>query len=196
MTAPSDPIDRFRAILDEARQQYPDEFNAMTLSTVGADGRPSSRVVLLKAADARGFAFYTNLESRKGRELAAQPFAALCFWWPRLERQVRIEGKIERVSDDEADEYFASRPRGSQVGAWASRQSEVLKNRLELDQAVEQLEKEYFNSNVPRPPFWSGFRVVPDRIEFWKNRISRLHDREVYTRERAGEPWRVQMLYP
>jgi pyridoxamine 5'-phosphate oxidase len=190
------PIERFRLLLEEARKVQPDDFNGMMLSTVGADGRPSSRVVLLKGVDEQGFVFYTNLESRKGRELAENPWATLAFWWPALKQQVRIEGRAERVSDEEADAYFATRPRGSQVGAWASRQSEVLGNRDVLEQAVAELEKKYLNQTVPRPPWWSGMRVVPDRIEFWTDRISRLHDREVYLREHADAPWRVERLYP
>ncbi len=196
MTPPMNPIERFRLVLEEARKVQPDDFNGMMLSTVDENGRPSSRVVLLKEFDERGFVFYSNLESRKGRELAVNPWAALAFWWPALKQQVRIEGRAERVSDAEADAYFATRPRGSQVGAWASKQSEVLGNRDVLEQAVAELEREYLNDVVPRPPHWSGLRVVPDRIEFWTDRISRLHDREVYIRDRADAPWRMERLYP
>ncbi|MGA9523000.1 MAG: pyridoxamine 5'-phosphate oxidase [Myxococcaceae bacterium] len=196
MMPPMNPFERFRLLLEEARKVQPEDFNGMTLSTVGEDGRPSSRIVLLKGVDERGFVFYSNLESRKGRELATNPWAALAFWWPALKRQVRIEGRADRVSDEEADAYFATRPRGSQVGAWASRQSEVLGNRDVLEQTVAELEKKYANQIVPRPPHWSGIRVVPDRIEFWTDRISRLHDRELYIRERTDAPWRVERLYP
>lgn len=191
-----DPIARFLVLYQEAIRAYPDVFNAMTLSSVGADGRPSSRVVLLKGADERGFVFYTNLESRKGRELAHRRFAALCFYWPALEHQVRVEGAVEEVSPEEADAYFATRPRGSQLGAWASKQSELLPNRDLLDLRYAELEKQYEGKEVPRPPHWSGLRVVPDRIEFWKNRVSRLHDREVYVRDAPGAPWNVSRLYP
>lgn len=191
-----DPIDRFARLLAEAQEAYPLEYNAMTLSTVGADGRPSSRVVLLKSADARGFVFYTNLESRKGRELAQNPWAALCFWWPRVEWQVRVEGACARVDDDEADAYFATRPRGSQIGAWASNQSDVLPGREVLELRVAELEREYQGREIPRPPHWSGLRLAPDRIEFWRNRVNRLHDRELYRREGARGPWFVERLYP
>lgn len=191
-----DPIDRFVHLLAEAQQAYPFEYNAMTLSTVDADGRPSSRVVLLKAADRDGFVFYTNLESRKARELAHNPWAALCFWWPKLEWQVRVEGPVSRVSDEEADAYFTTRPRGSQIGAWASKQSEVLPSRELLELRVAELEREYHDREVPRPPHWSGLRVAPVRIEYWRNRANRLHDRELYLRERADAPWRVERLYP
>lgn len=191
-----DPIARFLALYEEALRAYPETFNAMTLSTVGADGRPSSRVVLLKAADARGFVFYTNLRSRKGRELGQNPYAALCFWWPALEYQVRVEGPAAQVPDEEADAYFASRPRGSQVGAWASDQSETLERREALEERVAELERQFESREVPRPPHWSGLRVVPDRVEFWKNRQSRLHDRELYTRASEDAPWQVTRLYP
>jgi pyridoxamine 5'-phosphate oxidase len=195
MTAP-DPIDRFVKLYEEAAQAYPIEYNAMTLSTVGADGRPSSRVVLLKGVDPSGFVFYTNLESRKGRELERTPWVALCFWWPRLECQVRIEGRATQVGDEEADAYFATRPRGSQLGAWASRQSELLPSRDLLEARVAELDRQFEGREVPRPPFWSGFRVAPERMEFWKNRPNRLHDREVYRRRAEGGPWIVERLFP
>ena len=196
MSTVADPIDRFLKLLAEAAQAYPLDYNAMTLSTVGEDGRPSSRVVLLKGADASGFVFYTNLGSRKGRELTRTPWAALCFWWPGLNWQVRVEGRSARVSETEADAYFATRPRGSQLGAWASRQSEVLPSRELLEARVAELDRQFAGREVPRPPFWSGFRITPDRIEFWRNRTNRLHEREVYRRESEGAPWTLERLFP
>jgi len=191
---PPDPIQRFSDLFERAKKAVPVDPNAMVVATVGDGGRPSARVVLLKDFDARGFVFFTNHESRKGRELRAHPFAALCFHWAPLEEQVRIEGRVERVSDAEADAYFYSRPRGSQVGAWASLQSQPLSSRDELDARVAEVEARHAGGEVPRPPHWSGFRVVPDRIEFWHARVSRLHDRHVYLREADG--WRTEMLYP
>ena len=192
-----DPIDRLRALLAEAeaidRSLLP-EPTAMMLATVGADGEPSLRVVLLKSVDGRGFVFYTNYESRKGRELLAHPKAALCFHWQPLERQVRIEGEAEPVAPEEADAYFATRARLSQIGAWASRQSRPLSNDAELDARVHEMEDRFAGGAVPRPPHWSGFRVVPRRMEFWRNRAFRLHERLVYEREEGN--WRVTRLYP
>jgi len=188
----TDPIDRFRELYERAAITCA-EPDAMVLSTVDADGRPSGRYVLLKAVDERGFVFYTNLSSRKARALAANSLAALCFYWPP-EWQVRIEGRVELVTDAEADAYFASRPRPFQIGAWASSQSDVLESRRTLDERVLETDVRFREGEVPRPPFWSGYRVVPDAIEFWTRDPARLHVRERY--ERAGSVWRVSTLYP
>jgi pyridoxamine 5'-phosphate oxidase len=194
MTALPPPLEHFEQLFALAQSSQPKDPNAMVLSTVAPDGRPSSRVVLLKGFDARGFVFYTNLDSRKGRELRDRPVAALCFHWHPLEQQVRIEGRVEQVSDEEADAYFATRPRGSQLGAWASRQSSALPSRAELDASVAEVTARFEGQPVPRPPFWSGFRLVPDRLEFWKGRSDRLHERTLWTLERGT--WRSGLLYP
>jgi pyridoxamine 5'-phosphate oxidase len=192
-----DPIVRFQALLARAtqlpREQLP-EPTAFALGTVDGTGQPSVRIVLLKDVDQRGFVFYTNFESQKGRELVASPRAALCFHWQQFEEQVRIEGRAEPVSDGEADEYFASRPRGSQIGAWASTQSQPMRSATDLDARVREMEQRFAGGPVPRPPHWSGFRVVPERIEFWKGKPSRLHVRHLYIRRNGG--WTVQLLYP
>ena len=192
----TDPFEQFAEWFREAEAAVPVDPNAMVLSTVGVKGRPSSRVVLLKGFDHDGFVFYGNLESRKFRELRAHPWAALNFHWKPLERQVRIEGGVTQVSNQEADAYFATRPRGSQIGAWASRQSDPLPSRAVLEAAAKEVEARYAGKEVPRPPYWSGFRLAPDRIEFWKSGQFRLHDREVFRRDAADAPWTVERLYP
>jgi len=192
----TDPFQKFGEWFREAEATVPMDPNAMVLSTVGSGGRPSSRVVLLKGFDPEGFVFYGNLESRKFRELRANPWAALNFHWKPLGRQVRIEGRVTPVSDQEADAYFATRARGSQIGAWASRQSEPLDSRATLEAALKDVEARYAGREAPRPPFWSGFRLEPDRIEFWQSGEFRLHDREVFRRASASAPWTVERLYP
>ena len=192
-----EPFRRFGEMLERAIAGGLPEPTAMTLATVGPDGRPSARMVLLKGFDEGGFTFYTNLGSRKARELSGNPHAALCFHWTTLELQVRIEGRAEPVSDAEADAYYASRPRGSRIGAWASKQSTPLSSYEALMARVAELEAQFPGDDIPRPPFWSGFRVVPDRIELWQGRPSRLHQREVYTLEPGPPPrWRKELLYP
>jgi pyridoxamine 5'-phosphate oxidase len=189
-----DPIEQFQRWVEEARRAQLFEPNAMTLATVGPDGQPSARMVLLKGVDRRGLAFFTNLESRKSRELAGNPKAALLFWWGPLQRQVRLEGRIERVEDAEADAYFATRPRGSQIGAWASQQSSAVESRAALDAAEQRIRERFEGGEVPRPDFWGGFRLVPETIEFWQGRINRLHDRLRYTRQ--AERWQIERLAP
>jgi len=193
-----EPFRRFGEQLQRAIDGGVGEPTAMTLATTTADGRPSARMVLLKGYDERGFVFYTNLESRKSREIAANPHAALCFFWQPLEVQVRVEGRVEPVSAEEADAYYASRPRGSRIGAWASEQSRPLPSYETLVARVAELEARYGDAgDIPRPPFWSGWRVVPHRIELWFGRPSRLHEREVYTRVDGDPPrWTKDLLYP
>jgi pyridoxamine 5'-phosphate oxidase len=188
-----DPLKQFGRWLAQAIAAKVPEPTAMTLATVDSRGRPAARIVLLKEAGAGGFVFYTNYESRKGREMACHPHAALTFMWKELERQVRIEGTVEKVGAQESDAYFATRPLGSRIGAWASPQSEVLQSRDWLEKRWAALAKEH-GDNPPRPPHWGGYRVVPEFIEFWQGRQSRLHDRIAYTRE--DNTWRIQRLAP
>jgi pyridoxamine 5'-phosphate oxidase len=194
----SEPFEKFAQLFERARMElsrecFP-ETNAMSLATVGANGRPSNRIVLLKAFDERGFVFYTNYDGRKGTELLAKPYCALCFHWPPIEIQIRIEGRADQVADEEADAYFTSRARASQLGAWASEQSRVEERPGDLERRLTEFEARFEGMSVPRPPNWSGFRVVPDRIEFWRAGSGRLHDRKVYHRD--GDGWAVATLYP
>ena len=194
---PPDPIERFRsvyALAEKIDRTIIRDPNAMALGTVDEGGQPTVRIVLLKAFDERGFVFYTNYEGRKARDLLAQPRAGLCFYWGPIDIQVRIEGTVTKVADEEADAYFASRERPSQIGAWASRQSEPVETPTALAERVAKYEKEFEGRDVPRPTFWSGFRVQPERIEFWKGRPNRLHERHLYTK--AGTGWKIETLYP
>jgi pyridoxamine 5'-phosphate oxidase len=193
--AKSNPFEQFTIWFDQAVSARLPEPNAMTLATVTVEGKPSARMVLLKDYDEQGFVFYTNYNSNKGKQLAVNPWAAIVFWWVQLERQVRIEGRVEKVSQAESDEYFHSRPRGSQLGAWVSAQSQVIASRETLEQQLKQLEQEYEGKAVIRPPHWGGFRLIPHEIEFWQGRPSRLHDRLLYRRDKEGS-WTIQRLSP
>ncbi|NQW00512.1 MAG: pyridoxamine 5'-phosphate oxidase [Rhodospirillales bacterium] len=185
---------QFNAWLEEANGTEPAYAEAMSLATASKDGMPSVRIVLLKAVSERGFDFYTNLTSRKGRELAENPNAALCFHWKSLDKQVRVEGSISAVSAPEADAYFASRPRASRIGAWASKQSQVMTDRFEFETRIAKYTAKFNVGDIPRPDFWSGFRLEPRRIEFWQEKKFRLHDRNVFVRD--GDNWHQEKLYP
>ncbi|HBG30399.1 pyridoxamine 5'-phosphate oxidase [Candidatus Macondimonas diazotrophica] len=194
-TAPPHPGELFRQWYDAARPLHPPEPDAMALATVGMDGRPSIRIVLLKQFDEDGFVFHTHYGSRKGEELAHNPSAALLFYWPALLRQVRIEGSVECIDPVESDAYFRSRPRGSQIGAWASPQSHVLKGREDLESRIARFTHEFANKDIPRPPNWGGYRLFPLRFEFWQAQADRLHDRLLYQR-RTDQTWSLERLAP
>jgi pyridoxamine 5'-phosphate oxidase len=197
----ADPLSQFAKWFEEMRVQVSQvgevarDINAMSLATVGANGRPSARIVLLKGVDERGFIFFTNYLSRKGRELGGNSGAALVFYWPELERQVCVSGTVTKISDSESEDYFASRPRGSRLAAWASHQSESVAGRETLEEEWKRLEAKYPGETVPKPPHWGGYVVAPDRIEFWQGRPSRLHDRFVYEKLAAGR-WKIERLAP
>ena len=192
----NDPFALFQTWFADAEASEPQDANAMSVATADTDGRPSARILLLKEVDELGFVFYSNFESRKGGELTVNPFAALCFHWKSLGRQVRVEGPVVKVADAEADAYFASRARLSQTGAWASQQSRPLASRDALMTTVRKFETEYEGREIPRPPYWTGARVIPLRIEFWQDGEYRLHDRFVFTRGSEGQEWTVTRLNP
>jgi pyridoxamine 5'-phosphate oxidase len=191
-----DPFALFDAWLDEARKTEPNDANAMSVATVDGQGRPNVRMVLLKDASPGGFVFYTNTESAKGNEIAAHAYAAICLHWKTQRRQVRARGHVTRVSDAEADAYFASRPKDSQIGAWASPQSRPMEGRFAFEKEIAKYAARYALQKVPRPPYWSGYRVVPFEIEFWRDRPFRLHDRLVYRRDAPEQPWATERLFP
>jgi pyridoxamine 5'-phosphate oxidase len=195
-TAANEPFVLFAAWLKDAAASEPRDPTAMTLATVDADGLPNARMVLLKGTDERGFVFYTNVESQKGKEMAAHPKAALVFHWKSLNRQVRLRGDVEPVTDAEADAYFATRPKQAQIGAWASKQSSALESRLAFEKAVALYAAKYAIGTVPRPPNWSGYRLLPLRMEFWHDRPFRLHDRIEFVRDNFSAPWTKTRLYP
>jgi pyridoxamine 5'-phosphate oxidase len=196
IAARPDPFDLFHSWMKEAEGAEPNDPNAMALATADADGIPNVRMVLLKGADANGFMFYSNAQSIKGGELAANPHAAINFHWKSLRKAVRVQGTIAQVSDAEADAYFATRPKDSQIGAWASPQSRVMEGRWTFEKAIAEYGVKYALSKVPRPPHWTGWRITPLRIEFWRDRPFRLHDRLVYARDNAASPWRTERLFP
>ena len=195
-TAAEDPFVLFAAWLEQATASEPRDPTAMTLATVDADGMPDARMVLLKGVDSRGFVFFTNMDSQKGRELDAQPKAALVFHWKSLNKQVRVRGPVERVSDADADAYFATRPKQAQIGAWASQQSRPLESRLAFEKAIALYAAKYALGTVPRPPYWSGYRILPLAMEFWQDRPFRLHDRIDFRRAALDAPWNKTRLYP
>jgi pyridoxamine 5'-phosphate oxidase len=194
--ANSDPMVLFQSWMADAGKSETNEPNAMAVATVDAEGRPNVRMVLLKSTEEGAFVFYTNLESAKGAELAAHPDAALCFHWKSIRRQVRVRGHVSRVSDEAADAYFATRPKDSQIGAWASAQSRPMEGRFAFEREIAKYAARYALTKVPRPPHWSGFRVTPLEIEFWRDRPFRLHDRLVYRRETIDTAWRTERLFP
>jgi pyridoxamine 5'-phosphate oxidase len=193
---PADPWELFREWYALAEGSEPNDPNAMTLATVGPHGMPSARIVLLKEHDKDGFIFFTNRQSHKGEQLGRHPKAALCFHWKSLRRQVRAEGEVKPISDEESDAYFVTRPHGSQIGAWASEQSRPLENRAALEARVRETEQKFTGKTVPRPPHWGGYRLAPLLIEFWQDRQFRLHDRIVYTHTGAQGTWQQERLYP
>ena len=195
-TAADDPLRLFTAWLKDATEAEPRDPTAMTLATVDADGAPNARMVLLKGADERGFVFYTNIESAKGRELDGQPVAALVFHWKSSNRQVRVRGPVEKVTSQEADTYFATRPKQAQIGAWASKQSQPLESRFAFEQAIALVAAKHVIGEVPRPPGWSGWRIMPSRFEFWHDRPFRLHDRIEFRRDAAVQAWDKVRMYP
>lgn len=192
----TDPFVTFQEWLSEAEKSEPNDPNATALATVDADGLPNVRMVLLKGFDERGFVFYTNFESQKGEEIIGQKKASMCFHWKSLRRQVRVRGEVEIVSDEEADIYYASRPRGSRIGAWASKQSRPLESRFALEKEVAKYTAKYAIGEIPRPPHWSGFRIIPTYIEFWKDGKFRLHDRIIFSRPDESSDWDKTRFYP